>query len=67
MGSMLNKPLGRIVVGLVVTLVVIVAWFALQFEPIFHGKGKAVIVTVHSHESVSSIAADMLAAMNAAA
>jgi UPF0755 protein len=54
---MLNKPLGRILVGLVVTIVVVLGWFALQFEPIFHGKGTAVIVTVRQHESMSSIAA----------
>jgi len=54
---MLNKPLGRILLGLVVTFVVVLGWFALQVEPIFHGKGTAVIINVHSHESVSSIAA----------
>jgi UPF0755 protein len=54
---MLNKPLGRILLGLVVTFVVVAGWFALQFEPVFHGKGKVVIVVVHSNESISSIAA----------
>jgi UPF0755 protein len=54
---MLNKPLGRILIGLVVTVVVVVGWFTLQVEPIFHGKGKAVIVSVREHESTSSIAA----------
>jgi len=54
---MLNKPLGRILVGLVITLVVVLGWFVLQFEPIFHGKGTVVIITVHNHESTSSIAA----------
>jgi UPF0755 protein len=53
---MLNKPLGRILVGVVVTIVVVLAWFALQVEPIFQGKGTSVIVTVHPHESMSSIA-----------
>src|SRR5271154_6442931 len=56
MGSMLNKPLGRILVGLVVTFVVVLGWFVLQVEPLFHGKGTSVIVNVHQHESMSSIA-----------
>ncbi len=54
---MLNKPLGRILLGLVVTVVVVVGWFALQFEPIFHGKGKLVVLTVSARESTSSLAA----------
>jgi UPF0755 protein len=56
---MLNKPLGRIILGLVVTLVVVFGWFALQVEPIFHGKGTSVIVTVHQNESTSQIAATL--------
>jgi hypothetical protein len=35
---MLSKPLGRIIAGLVVVIVVMVAWFALQVDPIFSGK-----------------------------
>jgi UPF0755 protein len=53
---MLSKPLGRIIAGLVVVLVVMVGWFALQVDPIFHGKGKNVIVTVNAGESLSSVA-----------
>jgi UPF0755 protein len=56
---MLSKPLGRILVGLVVTLIVILGWFALQVEPILHGKGTLVIVTVHADESTSSLAASL--------
>src|SRR5580692_12054136 len=56
MGSMLSKPLGRIVAGLVVVVIVMVAWFALQVDPLFHGKGKNVIVTIHNGESLSAIA-----------
>ena len=56
---MLGKPLGRILVGLVVTFVVIVGWFAFQFEPVFHGKSELVIISVHDHESISSIAAQL--------
>src|SRR5665213_1400312 len=56
MGSMLSKPLDRIVAGLTVVIVIVVAWFVLQVDPIFHGKGKNVIVTVHSGESLSTLA-----------
>jgi UPF0755 protein len=56
---MLSKPLGRIVAGLVVVLIVMVAWFVLQVDPIFHGKGKIVIVTVHDGESLSQVASAM--------
>ena len=56
---MLSKPLGRIVAGLVVVIVVMVAWFALQVDPIFSGKGKDVIVTVNSGESLSAVASAM--------
>jgi len=56
---MLSKPLGRIVVGLVVVIIVMVGWFALQVDPIFHGKGKSVIVTVNPGESLSTIATAM--------
>ena len=53
---MLSKPLGRIFAGLVVVIVIMVAWFVLQVDPIFHGKGKNVIVTVSSGESLSTVA-----------
>jgi UPF0755 protein len=53
---MLSRPLGRIIAGLVVVIVIMVAWFALQVDPIFHGRGKNVIVTVSSGESLSSVA-----------
>jgi len=53
---MLSKPLGRIIAGLTVVIVIMVAWFALQVDPIFHGKGKNVIVTVSSGESLSALA-----------
>ncbi len=56
---MLSKPLGRVVAGLVVVIVVIVVWFALQFDPIFHGKGKNVIITVKQSEPLSAVAGQM--------
>src|SRR5579863_1184254 len=59
MGSMLSKPLGRILAGLVVVVVIMVAWFALQVDPLFHGKGKKVIVTVTQGESLSAVASAM--------
>jgi UPF0755 protein len=59
---MLSKPLGRILVGLAVVLVVMVVWFALQVDPLFSGRGKEVIVTVHLGDSMSTIAGEMHAA-----
>src|SRR6202167_2460915 len=59
MGSMLSKPLGRILAGVIVVVVVMVAWFLLQVDPIFHSKGKDVIVTVHDGESLSAVASQM--------
>jgi UPF0755 protein len=56
---MLSKPLGRILAGLVVVVIVMVAWFALQVDPLFHGKGKDVIVTVTPGESLSAVASAM--------
>jgi UPF0755 protein len=56
---MLSKPLGRVVAGLVVVIVVMVAWFALQVDPVFSSKGKEVIVTVGPGESLSSVANTM--------
>jgi UPF0755 protein len=52
---MLSKPLGRVLAGLVVVVVILVAWFLLQVDPIFHGKGKEVIVSVRSGESLSEL------------
>jgi UPF0755 protein len=45
--------------GVIVVVVVMVAWFLLQVDPIFHGKGKDVIVTVHDGESLSAVATQM--------
>ena len=56
---MLSKPLGRIVAGLVVVVIVMVVWFALQVDPIFSGRGKEVIVTVQPGDSMSTIASEM--------
>jgi UPF0755 protein len=56
---MLSKPLGRIIAGLIVVVVIAGVWFFLQADPIFHGKGKNVIVTVSTGESLSSVASAM--------
>jgi UPF0755 protein len=56
MGSLLNKPLGRTLVGLVVVVVIVVGWFVLQFDPIVHTKGSASIVVTQG-ESLSEIGA----------
>src|SRR5580692_3502914 len=59
MGSMLSKPLGRILAGVIVVVVIMVAWFLLQVDPIFHGRGQDVIVIVHQGESLSAVTSEM--------
>jgi len=56
---MLFRPLRRVILAVVVVLVVVVGWFALQIDPIFAGKGREVIVTVHSGDSFSTIAGEL--------
>jgi len=59
MANMLSRPLGRVVLALVVVIVVGVGWFALQIDPIFASKGREVIVTVHTGDSFSTIAGEL--------
>lgn len=55
----MSKPLGR-VVGVAVLLVILaVGWFALQVDPVFSGKGPDVIVTVHTGDSLATIAGEL--------
>jgi len=56
---MLTKPLRRVLLAALVVLVVAVAWFVLQVDPLFAGKGKEVIITVHSGDSLSTIAGEL--------
>jgi UPF0755 protein len=56
MGSLLSSLLGRIAIGVVAVIVVVVGWFFLQIEPLFSSQGKSVIITVQSGESISTIA-----------
>ncbi len=56
---MLTRPLGRVLLGVVVLVVLVVGWFALQVDPIFAGKGKEVIVTVHTGDSFATIAGEL--------
>ena len=44
---------------LVLGLVVVAGWFALQADPIFSSEGKVVVIVVAPHESVASIANDL--------
>jgi UPF0755 protein len=59
MATMLTRPLGRLILGVVLLVVLVVGWFALQVDPVFAGKGKEVIVTVHSGDSFSTIAGEL--------
>ena len=56
---MLFKPVGRVLLAVFVVIVVAVAWFALQVDPIFAHKSKEVIVTVHSGDSFSTVAGEL--------
>lgn len=59
MASLVSKPLGR-VLGVVALLVVLGAgWFALQVDPLFAGRGREVIVTVHPGDSLATIADEL--------
>jgi UPF0755 protein len=58
MAFLLTKPLGR-VLGLVIALVVVAGlWFAWQVHPL-SGSGREVIVTVHSGDSLATVASEM--------
>lgn len=56
---MRTRPLRRVVLVIVVLIVAAVAWFALQVDPLFAGKGREVIITVQNGESFSSIVTDL--------
>ncbi len=56
---MLTRPMGRVLLGVVVIVVLVAGWFALQIDPIFAGRGKEVIVTVHSGDSFATIAGEL--------
>lgn len=58
MATVLSRPLGRVLLGAVV-VVVVVGWFALQVDPVFSGNGKEVIVTVNTGDSFSTIAGEL--------
>jgi UPF0755 protein len=59
MGAVLNKPLGRIIAGAAVLLVLFVGWFILQTDPVFSSPGPVVVVVVHPGESLAGIAAEL--------
>jgi UPF0755 protein len=58
MAFMLTRPLGRLIAGLVAVVVVGLGWFVLQVYPI-GGSGREVIITVHSGDSIASIASEL--------
>ncbi len=57
--ALLTRPLGRILAGLVVLVVVGLGWFILQADPVFSSSHRQVIVTVHPGDSIATIAAEM--------
>jgi UPF0755 protein len=59
MANMLTRPLGRFILGVVVVIVLLIVWFALQVDPVFAGKGKEVIVTVHRGDTFSTVTGEL--------
>ena len=56
---MLNRPLGRVLTGIAVIVVVAIGWFILQADPIFSSHGKQVVVTVGPNDSVSGVVSQL--------
>ena len=59
MAFMLVKPVGRVLLAMLVVIVLALAWFALQVDPIFAHKSKEVIITVRNGDSFSTIASEL--------
>jgi UPF0755 protein len=59
MASMWTKPLGRVILGLIVLFLVVLTWFALQVDPVFAGRGREVIVSVKSGDSFATVAGEL--------
>lgn len=59
MASLVSKPLGRVLGVAVLLIILAVGWFALQVDPVFAGKGRDVIVTVHAGDSLATIAGEL--------
>jgi UPF0755 protein len=61
MPSILTRPFGRVLAGVVVLVLLALGWFALQVDPMFSSRGKVVIVRVSAGESVATLANDLQA------
>jgi UPF0755 protein len=48
-----------VLLGVIVLVLIVFAWFALQVDPVFAGKGREVVVTVHSGDSFSTVAGEL--------
>jgi len=59
MASLVTKPVGRVLVVAVALAFVALGWFLLQVDPVFAGRGRDVIVTVHPGDSVATIAGEL--------
>jgi UPF0755 protein len=59
MAFILTKPLGRALLVVLLVIVVAVAWFALQVDPIFAHKNKEVIVTVLPGDTFATVASEL--------
>lgn len=55
---MLASPLRKVLAGAGAVLVVVIAWFALQYYPV-GGSGKEVLVTVHAGDSMATISGEL--------
>ncbi|MDE3008019.1 MAG: endolytic transglycosylase MltG [Acidobacteriota bacterium] len=59
MASLVTKPVGRVLGVAAVLVLVALGWFALQVDPVFAGKGREVVVTVHPGDSLATIAGEL--------
>ena len=59
MAFLLFRPLGRVFLGVLVLVVIAFAWFALQVDPLFAGKGREVVITVHQGDTLSTVAGEL--------
>ena len=59
MASLVTKPVGRALGVAALVVLVALGWFALQVDPVFAGKGREVIVTVHPGDSIATIAGEL--------
>ena len=57
--SLLRRPLGLVLSGVTLVVLVALGWFALQIDPVFSSPGAEVVITVQPGDSTASVAAQL--------